>query len=104
MVYPHLKILRHSEDTSAGVREKNINERKPEEETVKQHQRMEAKQFGDSPSVAKDNERWKSIAAMPSGIPRRPSRSDINQFSRSNNHRPQFDPMGHNLLTWVKQS
>ena len=32
MVWPHLKILGHGEDNSAGVSERSKNERKTEEE------------------------------------------------------------------------
>ena len=45
MVWPHLKILWHGEDSSAGDSEKNKKERKTEEETTRQHQGMES---GDS--------------------------------------------------------
>ena len=41
MVWPHLKILWHGEDNSAGDSEMNKKERKTEEEMIRQHQGMD---------------------------------------------------------------
>ena len=41
MVWPHLKILRHGEDNSAGDSERSKKERKTEEEMGRYHQGMD---------------------------------------------------------------
>ena len=41
MVWPHLKILWHGEDNSAGDNERSKKERKTEEEMGRQHQGMD---------------------------------------------------------------
>ena len=41
MVWPHLKILRHGEDNSAGDSERSKKERKSSEEMERKHQGMD---------------------------------------------------------------
>ena len=41
MVWPHLKILWHGEDSFAGDSERNKKKRKTEEEMIKQHHGMD---------------------------------------------------------------
>ena len=54
MVWPHLKIIGHGEDNSAGDSERSKKERKSEEEMGRQHQGMDGNGFGDSLRAAED--------------------------------------------------
>ena len=69
MVWPHLKILGHGEDSSARDSERSKTERKTEEEMGRT-----GMAFGDSLRVAEDREGWKGIVATSSVVPRRPPR------------------------------
>ena len=62
MVWPHLKILWHGKDNSAGSSERSKKERESEEEVcnIKEWTDME---FGDSMRAAEDREGWKGIVA-----------------------------------------
>ena len=74
MVWPHLKILGHGEDNSAGDSKKNKRrgrQKKRWEEKIKEWTGMV---FGDSLRAAEDREGWKGIVAMSSVVPRRPTR------------------------------
>ena len=72
MVLPHLKILWHGEDKSAGNNsESSKKERKTEEENIKEWTVMG---FGDSLRATEDREGWKGIVATSSVVPRRPPR------------------------------
>ena len=74
MVWPHLKILGHGEDNSAGDSERNKKEgrqKKRWEDNIKEWTGMG---FGDSLKAAKDREGWKSIFATSYVVPRRPPR------------------------------
>ena len=69
MVWPHLKILWHSEDNSAGDSERSKKERKQKtrwEYNIKEWTWMG---FGDSLRAAEDREGWKDIAATSSWYP-----------------------------------
>ena len=72
MVWPHLKILWHGEDSSAGDSERSKKERKTEKER-RRHKKWTAMEFGDSLRAAEDRERWKGIVATSSVVPRQPS-------------------------------
>ena len=74
MVWPHLKILGHGEDNSAGDSERRKKERKHKkrwEDNIKEWTGMG---FGDSLRAAEDREGWKGIVATASVVPRRPPR------------------------------
>ena len=67
MVWPHLKILWHGEDNSAGDSERSKKERKRWENNINDWAGM---CFGDSLSPVEDREGWKGIAATSSAVPR----------------------------------
>ena len=67
MVRPHLKIVWHGEDNSAGDSEKSKKKRKTKED-IKEWTGMG---FGDSLRAAEDREGWKGIVATSSVVPRR---------------------------------
>ena len=72
MVWPHLKILGHGEDSSAGNSERSKKERKKRwEDNIKEWTGMG---FGASLWAAKDREGWKGIVATSSVVLRRPPR------------------------------
>ena len=66
MVWPHLKILWHGEDSSARDSERSKKERETEEEMGRQRQRMDRNGFNDSLRAMEDRERWKVIVATSS--------------------------------------
>ena len=68
MVWPHLKILGHGEDNSAGD---SGRQKKRWEDNIKEWTGME---FGDSLRAAEDREGWKGIVATSSVVTRRPPR------------------------------
>ena len=74
MVWPHLKILWHGEDNSAGDSERSKKERKTEEKWEDNNKEWTEMEFGDSLRAAEDRERWKAIVATSSVVPRRPPR------------------------------
>ena len=74
MVWPHLKILGHGEDNSAGSvkgARRRGRQKKRWENNIKEWTGMG---FGDSLRAAEDREGWKGIVAMSSVGPRRPPR------------------------------
>ena len=71
MVWPHLKILWHGEDNSARDSERSKEERKTEEEMVKE---WTGRGFGESLRAAEVREGWKGIVTTSSVVPRRPPR------------------------------
>ena len=74
MVWPHLKILWHSEDNSAKDSERSKKERKTEEEMGRYIKEWTGMEFGDSLRAAEDREGWKGIVATSSLVARRPPR------------------------------
>ena len=74
MVWPHLKILGHGEDNSAGDSERSKKERKTEEEMGRKHQGMDGNGVGDSLRAVEDREGWKGIVATSTVVPQRPPR------------------------------
>ena len=62
MVWPHLKILWHGEDNSAGDSER---QKKIWEDNIKEWTGME---FGDSLRAAEKREGWKGIVATSSVV------------------------------------
>ena len=69
MVWPHLKILWHGKDNSAGDSERSKKERRLKkrwEDNIKEWTGME---FGDSLRAAEDREGWKGIVATSSVVP-----------------------------------
>ena len=71
MVWPHLKILWHGEDNSAGDSERRGRQKKRWEDNMKEWTGMV---FGDSLRAAEDREALKGIVATSSVVPRRPPR------------------------------
>ena len=71
MVWPHLKIFGHGEDSSVGDNERNKKERKRWEDNIKEWTGIG---IGDSLRAAEDREGWKGIVATSSVVPRRPPR------------------------------
>ena len=71
MVWPHLKILGHGEDNSAGDGERRERQKKRWEDNIKEWTGMGT---GDSLRAAEDREGWKGIVATSSVVPRRPPR------------------------------
>ena len=73
MVWPHLKILWHGKDNSAGDNEKCKKERETEGDgkitSMNGHTWS-----GDSLKAAEDREGWNGIVAMSSAVPRRQPR------------------------------
>ena len=74
MVWPHLKILWHGEDNSAGDSERSKKEKKTEEEIARLHQGMDRNGVWRFPEGSEDREEWKGIVATSSVVPRRPPR------------------------------
>ena len=72
MVWPHLKILRHGEENSAGGIEEGEEDRRRQkkrwEDNIKEWTGME---FGDSLRATEDREGWKGSIATSSMVPRR---------------------------------
>ena len=69
MVWPHLKILWHGEDNSAGTAKgarRRGRQKKRCEDNIKEWTGME---FGDSLRAAEHRERWKGIVATSSAVP-----------------------------------
>ena len=72
MVWPHLKILGHIEDNSAGDIEKSKERQKKRwEDNIREWTGIG---FGDSLRAAEDREGWNGIVATSSVVPRRPPR------------------------------
>ena len=74
MVWPHLKILGHGEDNSAGDSERTRKRGRQKmgwEDNIKEWTGM---WFRDSLRAAEDREGWKDIVATSSVVPRRPPR------------------------------
>ena len=74
MVWPHLKILWHGEDSSIGDSEgarRRGRQRNRWEDNIKEWTGM---WFGDSLRAAEDREGWKGIVATSTVVPRRPQR------------------------------
>ena len=74
MVWPHLKILGHDEDNSAGGvkgARKGGKQKKRWEDNVKEWTGMG---FGDSLGAVDELGRWNGIVASSFVVPRRPSR------------------------------
>ena len=74
MVWPHLKILWHGEDSSAGALKgarRRERQKKKWEDNIKEWTQME---FGDSLRAAENREGWKGIVATSSVVLRRPPR------------------------------
>ena len=75
MVWPHLKILGHGEDNSAGGKTKGARRRerqkKRREDNIKEWTGMG---FGNSLRTTEDREGWRGIVATSSVVPRRPPR------------------------------
>ena len=74
MVRPHLKILWHVEDNSAGDMKgarRRGRQKKRWADSIKEWTGMG---FGDSLRAAEDREGWKGIVGTPSMVPRRPTR------------------------------
>ena len=68
MVWPHLKILGHGEDNSAGDSERS-KERKTEEEMEDNIKEWTGTGFGDSLRAAEDRKGWNGIVATSSVVP-----------------------------------
>ena len=79
MIWPHLKILWHGKDNSAGDTERSKKERKTKEE-------IERLGFGDSLRAAEDRKRWKGTVATSSVVPRRPPRLRDRNEMRYSSH------------------
>ena len=76
MVWPHLKILGHGEDNTAGQgtvkgARRRGRQKKRREDNIKEWTGMG---FGDSLRAAEDREGWKGIVATSSVVPRRSPR------------------------------
>ena len=69
MVLPHLKILWHGEDNSAGDSERSKKERKSEKEMGRYHQGMDRNGVWRLPESAEDREGWNGIVATSSVVP-----------------------------------
>ena len=69
MVWPHLKILGHGEDNSAGDSKRSKKERKTEEEWEDNIKEWTGIGFGDSMRAVEDREVWKGIVATSSVVP-----------------------------------
>ena len=63
MVWPHLKILCHGEDNSAGDSERS---KKESDDNIR---KWTGTEFGDSLWPAEDRERWTGIVAKSSVVP-----------------------------------
>ena len=75
MVWPHLKILWHGKDNSAGDSERSKKERKTGEEMGRLHQGMDGVwRFPEVNRAVEGRERWKCIVATSSVVPQRPPR------------------------------
>ena len=74
IVRPHLKILWHGEDNSAGDSERSKKARKIEEKMGGNIKEWTGMEFGDSLRAGKDREGWKCFVATPFVVPRRPPR------------------------------
>ena len=74
MVWPHLKILWHGEDNSAGDSERSKEERKTEEEMGRSHQGMDGNGVWRFPRGSGRQEVWSGIFATSSVVPRRTQR------------------------------
>ena len=76
MVWPHLTILWHGEDNSAGDSERSKKERKTGQKKSREDNIKEwtGVGFEDSLRAAEDREGWKGIVATSSVVPRRPPR------------------------------
>ena len=70
MVLQHLKILRHGEDNSAGV--KGTRRRGRQKKWEVNIKKLTGMGYGDSLRAAQDREGWKSIVATSPVVPRRP--------------------------------
>ena len=69
MVWPHLKILWHGENNSAGDSERSKKEGKTEEEMGRKIKEWTGMGFGDSLRAAEDRKWWKGIVATSSVVP-----------------------------------
>ena len=74
MVWPHLKILVHGKDNSAGDSERSKKERKTEKEWEDNIKEWMGMGFEDPLRAAEDREGWKGIVATSSVVPRQPPR------------------------------
>ena len=74
MVWPHLKILWHGEDSSARDSERGKKERRQKKRWEDNIKKWMGMGFGDSLRAAEDREGWNGIVATSSVVPRRPPR------------------------------
>ena len=74
MVWPHLKILGHGEDNSAGDSERSKKERRQKKRWEDNIKEWTGIGFVDSLRAAEDREGWKGIFATSSVVPRPPLR------------------------------
>ena len=74
MVWPHLKILWHGENNSAGDSERSKKERKTKEEMGRYHRRMDRNGVRRFPVGSRRQGNVEGIVATSSVVPRWPSR------------------------------
>ena len=71
MVWPHLKILWHGEDNSAGTVKGARRREKQKTRLENNTKEWTGMEFGDSKPAAEEREGWKGIVAMSSVVPQR---------------------------------
>ena len=71
MVWPHLKILGHGEDNSAGTVKGARQRRRQKKRWEDNNKKWTEMGFGNSLRAAVDREGWKGIVATSSVVPRR---------------------------------